>query len=346
VWGCLSFGGVLVIVVIIAVLLGYDASGQGTAVVVIVSLILGGVIFFVGGPAIERRFALRRSARLFSINDWVAKRGWSLGVLSGGLTLPARGIPFTLGGEHVVLSSAGGQHRGRDAMVVYYQVASSERPGALTYDFTIVAVGADADFPITVAEPQRGVSLMKSLVGFQDIDVESAEFNRRWRVVGKDVRGSHAIFSPRVIERLNADDAGQSPVTWDSNAIMVIRDGFSDDWAAIDADLDLLADLSELVPGYMTRAGASTAGLARSSTARLGTVKMPRIRNEPVTIALYLMAMVPLAMAKGQNRAGHLGAAAVLLAIGLAVFGIASWRTWRHKARRRREWADRVNTQR
>lgn len=346
-WAVLSLMAVWVIVAWVAWSLGaVDDAGfmkdewQGAFAV---AFLLIPAVCFVGGRVIQKRLAVRQSKRLSSIRRWAAQRNWAKDVLNDDVTLPARGIPFTLGGVHTVMASAGGQHRGRNVMVAYYRVASGTRPDPLTYDFTVVAVGADADFPVTVTAPQRGLSLIKSLVGFQDIDVESVKFNQRWRVVGKDVRGSHAIFSPRVIERLIADDAGRSAVTWDSNAIMVIRDGFSDNWSAVDADLDLLADLAELVPGYMARTGVPALGSASTSTTNIGTVARPRIGTAPGTMWFFVAAMVMGLMAKAVNKAGHGGAAGVLLLVVVAIIGIGGWRNWRYKARMRREWADQVN---
>src|SRR5690606_34193842 len=93
------------------------------------------------------------------------------------------------------------------------------------YTFTVTAVVADADFPLTMVQPRRGANLIKSVVGFQDIVTESASFNKRWRVVGNDERAGHEIVRPRVMALLDSESAVIDAVNWDANAVMVVTTG-------------------------------------------------------------------------------------------------------------------------
>jgi hypothetical protein len=77
------------------------------------------------------------------------------------------------------------------------------------------------------------------LLGGEDVDVESHEFNQRWRVRADDPRDAHALLNPRVIEALlQIGDshvaftiAGDRAVLWDDGS---------------EADVDLNARVSTL----------------------------------------------------------------------------------------------------
>lgn len=328
------------------VVVGTDAEWV-MAIVGLLAIPLGLAIFVLGRDVLAPRWGYsgRRMKRALTLNRWGRAHGWSIDVLKGDRTLPARGFPFNMGGEHTTLAAVGGRHRGRDAMVVYYTVKENEGPDSLAVDFTIVAIGADADFPITIVYPQRRASQLKSLVGFQDIDVESAAFNRRWRVVGTDERGSHAILSPRVIDRLTSPDAGGFPIAWDSNAVMVVQHGLSKRWTRLEAQLDLLAELAALVPGYMTRKGGATRGMSRASLDGVKTIEAPWIAPSRGALTLRLLGGTLIVGSVFLTGLGHAVYPLACAGTGIALFPLASWYEWLYKARRRREWVARANTQ-
>ncbi len=320
-----------------------DERSWATVVFVVGALTayLAGGVFGFGGLG-EREGRHRHLRRVMAMRRWAQGRDWQLDVLSDDRTLPGRGFPFALGGVHSVRESAGGGHRGRDALVVYYTVATSEAPNALQYDFTIVAVGADADFPVTVAHPRRGASLLKDLIGLESVKVESADFDRRWRVVGIDTRAAHAILEPRVIERLTAPGASHRAITWDSNAIMTVRDGCVVNWTEIERELDLLADLALLVPRYMAREGGSTAGLSRM-TVGFRTMEAPTLELAAGAWWLWLVGCLIIPSSLFLTLLGNAAYPLACAGLGFCVFLSGFWWDWRSRGRRRRAWAEKVS---
>jgi hypothetical protein len=75
--------------------------------------------------------------------------------------------------------------------------------------------------PETLAE-----RLVKS-VGGGDLDVESYEFNRRWRVLCHDPRYAHAVLDPRMVERLLQPDALELAIRIEGGAVMAWRPGLA-----------------------------------------------------------------------------------------------------------------------
>lgn len=98
--------------------------------------------------------------------------------------------------------------------------------------------------------PERFADAVIKLLGGVDVDVESYDFNRRWRVKASDVREAHGILQPRMIEFLNSIDdpgvafhvSGHSVVMWD--------DGRDED-VDLGARADLLDEFVSRLPGHL-----------------------------------------------------------------------------------------------
>jgi len=85
--------------------------------------------------------------------------------------------------------------------------AERSEDGDVRQEFQITAVELGADHPTVDVLPDDVLAKAAKLVGGMDVDFESAEFNRRWRVKGSDARYVHDMITPRVMDRLVKDDA-------------------------------------------------------------------------------------------------------------------------------------------
>jgi len=279
--------------------------------------------------------------------------GWESVRRDGG-ALPARGVPFSLGGEHTVFATIEKVHRGRTARIMYYGVAPIDGGDPLNRMFTIVAVFTDADSPVTMAYPQRGAAAVKAALGATDVDTESAEFNGRWRLVSHEPRAALEVMQPLVMERLLEEDAKGLTIAWDGNAAMVVRRGVSKDFAALERALDVLVDVADRMPAYQTKSGARGARVSQGS---FTVGSPPKYRPGPVEFILgafgILLAfgyfnfperIVPEQTPDGEwGRTkwaiGFLCLGVVLAFVGILV-GLARGR------RQRRAWADHANAMR
>jgi hypothetical protein len=190
-----------------------------------------------------------RNVVIAALEMWAEEHHWEVGGEPESATLPARGVPFALGGERGrVLAAVRGEHQGHDITVLYFATGNDGRP--LTQYFTVVAASTGAASPVTVAAPRRGFGRIASALGLPELEVESDAFNQRWRVVTADARGSHQILHPRVIDRLLEPDASALPVTWDAGIVLVAREGLTAETSFLDQSIRLVEDLAVLVPGY------------------------------------------------------------------------------------------------
>lgn len=91
-------------------------------------------------------------------------------------------------------------------------------------------------------------------LGAKDLDVESYDFNQRWKVACDDERLGHAILTPRMIERFLQPDLGGRAFTFEGSALIGISPQVSDL-----GDLQLVAgalnSIVDLVPAFVFAAG-------------------------------------------------------------------------------------------
>jgi hypothetical protein len=93
---------------------------------------------------------------------------------------------------------------------------------------------------------------LAKLVGGTDLDVESAEFNRHWRVRTQDPAGSHALLTPRLIEFLIEERSPGLAIQCDGTRIAIWGDARSRT-ADFEDRLDILFGMVERLPSFAKR---------------------------------------------------------------------------------------------
>jgi hypothetical protein len=95
-------------------------------------------------------------------------------------------------------------------------------------------------------------------MGFRSQRLESANFNRRWRVDADESAAAHAMIHSRVMERLMRADARGIRVTWDGAAILCVQKGNRRGHTSLENRINLVVDLANLVPGFARTDGGTT----------------------------------------------------------------------------------------
>ena len=114
----------------------------------------------------------------------------------------------------------------------------------------LVIADLGTPLPTTVIVAERFVDAVAKLVGGTDMDVESAEFNRLWRVTTVDAAGSHGLLTPRVIGYLIDEHAPGLAIQFDGTRIVIWDDAKSDK-IDLDERLELLEGLVERLPSFV-----------------------------------------------------------------------------------------------
>ncbi len=180
------------------------------------------------------------------LGAWAARHGWEVTTEAGLAAHWATRFHFSAVGLTTPRVAARGWVHGRDAMVLFCELGTEKNPDPQT----IIVVDADADYPVTAVVRPRSASALLHSYG-NAVPLEAVEFERRWRAMGRDAAGSHAVFTPRVIERLLEPTPGSQPViVWDGPGIRAADDAYIADPMHLESRLLLLADLAGLTPAY------------------------------------------------------------------------------------------------
>jgi hypothetical protein len=92
-------------------------------------------------------------------------------------------------------------------------------------------------------------------LGARDLDTESEDFNKRWKVWCEDERLGHAVLAPHMIELLLRPDLQGRAYVFEGRALMTYRAGHTDltetPWL-----VSVLAQIVDLIPPFLLDDGA------------------------------------------------------------------------------------------
>lgn len=138
---------------------------------------------------------------------WAHGVGWRLVGSDPSLAHRWRGQPFGTGHARRVTELLAGTFSGRPAISFRYTYETGSGKNRSTITHHVLALALPAYLPTVELTPDGlGAKLAKAFGG-QDIQFESEDFNRTWRVTARDDRFAHSFVHPRLIERLLQPDA-------------------------------------------------------------------------------------------------------------------------------------------
>jgi len=154
----------------------------------------------------HRRSVQRREA-LFV---FATSRGWSFRVAEDALAQQWVGTPFGEGDRRKVTNVVRGTVDGHPLTAFDYQyetTSSSSSSGSgqqgSTQRFSVVVLGMPAYLPTVEVTPESLVDRVGSAVGVaRDLELESEDFNRRYRISAYDPKFASDVLTPRTMELL------------------------------------------------------------------------------------------------------------------------------------------------
>jgi hypothetical protein len=193
-----------------------------------------------GAYLVWRRDGLRRR---------VASEAHGLGfVFSEAITGTGMGVPTYPFNGVVKRSYAeihAGKWRGRKVLVWALEAEPNAAPGI----FEVAAMHLPASLPPVEMVPRRFLGGRRA-VRQDAITFESIAFDGAWSVAGRDQRIAHAIVNPRAMERLLAERKGAPSLTICGPWAYTIRKRREAHRGSLRRDLDLLADVVDLIPRH------------------------------------------------------------------------------------------------
>ncbi len=140
---------------------------------------------------------------------------------------------------------------GRECGMAYLEGdAGVGRLSARTFTSRIVWIDTGRQLPAADFVREDFAQRMASLVGGSDVDVESYEFNRAWRVRADDERAVHGMLQPVMIALLvDVADAGLAIHT-DGTKVVVWDDGRAGE-VDMARRLDVATRFAKAIPGFV-----------------------------------------------------------------------------------------------
>lgn len=185
--------------------------------------------------------------------QFAAGQGWRWTPRADGWTARFQGTPFEDGDNREACNVLEGVFRERP-MVAFdysYETHSTDSKGhrtTSTHRFAICALSLPAALPTFELVPEGLLGRVGTMLGMQDIELESEDFNRRFRVRCDDAKLAYDVLPARTMEALLTRPAlhvrlsGTDAVCWE--------DG-SHSPSELLSRLDTLSTLLDGVPSYV-----------------------------------------------------------------------------------------------
>ena len=291
-------------------------------------VVTAAILALVVAAFMGRRRQASYSEVIAGLRDWAARNRWEV---TDDVSLAAHWATrfhFSADDMKVPIFAARGWVHGRDALILYYMIGA----GDVLHRRTIIVVDADADYPVTAVVRPRSAAAASRFYGTA-VPLESVEFERRWRAMGSDSAGSHAVFTPRVIARLLEPMPGDQPqIIWDGPGIRAADNGLIAEPMHLESRLLLLADLAGLTPAYQVTHTNDDPSL------------LPYVPRRTLRISGWTLVLIPLGVLFFMSASGSYYTASELWApgakvgIGLALIILGVRLSKRSQAREASEW--------
>ncbi len=157
----------------------------------------GGIAYLMWKTDQKRRSALQA---------WATKHGWTYEDRDDSILRRLDGAPFRSGHSRKITTVMSGQIGGRPAMVFGYQytetTSNGETSSSTTYHFRVYVVSMPCvigDFEI---KPEGIFAKLGNKLGFADVQLESDDFNRAYRLTASSQKLAYDVVPARNIELL------------------------------------------------------------------------------------------------------------------------------------------------
>jgi hypothetical protein len=197
--------------------------------------------------ALEVALWWRRRRHHARLARWAAHEGWTYTARDDGWVDTWPGYPFGRGWFRRAQSVMTGTYGPHGALVLEHS-HRDDRHYHFRIAYAVHALALPAPLPWTHLSAEGLGDRAAALVGGQDIELESDEFNRAYRVRSDDRRFASDLLNPRTMELLLR--RGSPDIRIGAGYIVLVTDGPVDP-TSIDAALALLAAVLENLPGFV-----------------------------------------------------------------------------------------------
>jgi hypothetical protein len=171
----------------------------GFWLLVVVALVVGGVLFYFQWQREQKRRAL--------LLQWAAANNWTFEARDDQWCGRWTGEPFNEGDHRRALNVLTGLWKGKPfASFDYsYQTHTSDGKGGqstTTHHYAVSSVQLPTYLPRLQVTPENLLTRLGNAVGITDIELESEDFNRAFRVHANDPKFASDVLTPRTMQML------------------------------------------------------------------------------------------------------------------------------------------------
>lgn len=157
----------------------------------------------------------------------------------------------------VVWGTLGG--RPFETFAYSYETHTTDADGrrhTTTHHFQVTWVPLPGPVPTMRLTSDNGLLRALTHLGARDLEVESHDFNQRWKVACDDERVGHAILTPRMIERFLEPHAAGRDFTFEGSALVGVSPQVSD-LGDLQSVVSVLHSIVDLIPPFLFEPRAS-----------------------------------------------------------------------------------------
>jgi LPXTG-motif cell wall-anchored protein len=171
----------------------------------------GGILFFVFGLAVFAGLSIlgikRSKKHQAELMRFAVSAGWQYVPRDDRRAAQWQRPPFDAGYNHRATNVLLGAFAGRQLAAFDYSYEERTTDGrgnssSTTYHFAVCALALPVELPYLEVGPESVLSRLGSVVGVHDIEIESEEFNRKFRVHASDPKFASDVLSPRLAQTL------------------------------------------------------------------------------------------------------------------------------------------------
>lgn len=242
------FGGTIGTVATI-VMIGAAATGtEGWLFLAMGVVIVGGSIWGIVVGARHRRLSDAH-------REFAKTHGWEYLARSFEFNHRFSGYPFGVGSARRQESVLRGTFNGHECATFAHVFEANRGPdgdSGTLHRFQVTLAELPVALPRIDIVPENLPAAVAKALGGGDVDVESYEFNQRWRVITNDPQYAHALLDPRMIERLLFPDVEGLGVRIDGGAVYVWSMGRRD-ISDLARRLGVVSGIARRIPDHVIR---------------------------------------------------------------------------------------------
>ena len=180
-----------------------------------------------------------------------ASKGWEFSLEDPlGLTHRWDGSPFGAGRRRRAFNVVQAKVGGRSMVAVEYSYVTGYGKDKDTHYWAVVAITIPCTLPALHLGPEDVVTRLGGVLGFEDIDLESEDFNRAFLVRCPSRKFAHDVLTPRTMEALLA--AGPVELRFCDRAALCVSEGHLDPGVLL-AQVDIARKVVDGIPSFVWR---------------------------------------------------------------------------------------------